>query len=252
MNPGFRPRPFSLGVPWQHSLAWDLFPSSLPCLSSLTCLHHPPTQPLSYSFLHPFIHSCMHSSMQALAELLACPYLYWALGTARTSSANIKAGSQLEVSRCFFPGVVSTNRGRQKVRGQEHRHQCWEPWSQEPIVSKCQYFWTKKKSDMQMKCKMMQITDIEFQSKTTFGNKSAAEEGVDSGGEGASAGLNTACPPNLSPTLEAAVQVGASSREWAVRGARGSDGSPTQGTVMRFLGRGECEGRCGSEEHSTH
>lgn len=45
---------------------------------------------------------------------------------------------------------------------------------QEQIMNKCQYFWTKKKKDMQMRCKMMQITDIQFQSKATFGNKSAA------------------------------------------------------------------------------
>lgn len=51
---------------------------------------------------------------------------------------------------------------------------------------------------MQMRCKKMQITAIQFQSKATLGNKSVA--GLVMGEEGASAGPArlSPCPPTLS------------------------------------------------------
>lgn len=54
---------------------------------------------------------------------------------------------------------------------------------------------------MQMRCKKMQITAIQFQSKATLGNKSVA--GLVMGEEGASAGPArlSPCPPNSQSRL---------------------------------------------------
>lgn len=88
----------------------------------------------------------------------------WAVGTISSLEAKLgfpEAGSQLHCGRkrgkgpippsldqtgVSSSGVVSPRTGGQKVRGQGHREQ----------------FWEQEMSTMQMRCKYMQTTDLQF------------------------------------------------------------------------------------------
>ena len=138
----------------------------------------------------------------------------------------------------------------------------------EQIVNKCQYFWmiypptpAPGKSGMQMRCKMMQITEF------NLGPTLLLEISLQQGSQwkrGYISWASIACLPTLAPPWRGSTAVlehlgwpfkwGASSPGWAVRRRRGSKCSPrsVRAVVVRYPGRGKCEGRCKSEEYVTH
>lgn len=125
------------------------------------------------------------------------------------------------------------------MRGQGHTQQCREAWMECREQMSVFLDTKKKKSDMQMRCKMMQITDIQFQSKATLGNKSAAGLAMEERAQ--QQGLALPAPQPLAPPWRQLFKSGhrhqngqCKREQWQPCPGRG-DGVSGQGGVFRLL-----------------